>query len=180
MYAEQPHRRSRLPVAPEEFANFREDLSIELGRARRRVRARDGGEIRVAQLELDRTGFQTVFAQPPSYHLAEPRESRLQAIYFCGVLVERVLVTDGFRPLPFADLGVVPRARILAVGFAGQREAPLSEALFEERFVQPREVAHFVDAQFVKVFFHDLADARHSSYIERRQKRGLRPRQGPQ
>src|SRR5215472_1481684 len=135
MYAEQPHPRSRLPVAPEEFANLREDLRIELGRARRRVRARDGGEIRVAELELDRARFQTVLAQPPSDHLAEPRERRFQAIYFAGILVERVLVANGFRHLLFADLGVVPRARILAARFAGQREAPLSEVLFEERFV---------------------------------------------
>ena len=72
-----------------------------------------------------------------------------------------------------ADFGIEPAAGIQPARFAGQRQAPLAETLFQERFVQSRQVADLADAQRVQVFLRHLADAGTLAHIERRQKRGL-------
>src|SRR5665213_2703889 len=51
--------------------------------------------------------------------------------------------TDGFRAAAFADLRIEPAARVEALRFSRQRQAPFAEVIFEERFVQRRQIAYF-------------------------------------
>src|ERR1039457_3923314 len=105
------------------------------------MRARDGGKVRIPQLELDRWGAQAVFAQTAPYHLAEPRQRRLDLRHIRRVLVKGVFVADGFRSFLGADLAVEPAARVQAARFPGQRHPPLAETLFEKCIIQPCQVA---------------------------------------
>ncbi len=82
-----------------------------------------------------------------------------------------------FGPGVLADFGVEPAAGIQAARLAGQRQAPLAEALLEEGFVEPRQVADFADAERVQVLLRHLAHARNFAHVERRQERGLAARE---
>ena len=72
--AEQPYGGAGLPVAAEELADFLVDFGVELRGARHRMGARNGGEVRVAQFELDGARLQRVLAQAASHHFGEPRQ----------------------------------------------------------------------------------------------------------
>ena len=89
-------------------------------------------------------------------------------------------MADGLRAVVRADFGIEPAAGIQAARFAGQRHAPLAEALFEEGLVQARQVADLADAQRVEVLFGHLADARNLAHVERRQERRLAAGHHPQ
>ena len=90
-----------------------------------------------------------------------------------GVLAEGVLVADRLGACVLADFGVEPAAGVEAARFAGQRQAPLPEALFEKLLVEPGQVAHLANADGVQVLLGDLADARDSG--GRRAAPGTRP-----
>ena len=85
-----------------------------------------------------------------------------------------------FGPAAGADLLIEPAARVQAVRLAGQRQAPLAEALFQERFVEAGQVAHLAMPEGVQVLLHHLAHARNFAHVERRQEAGLLSRHHPQ
>src|SRR5438105_6799242 len=86
--------------------------------------AGDGGEIRIAQLELDGSRLKFLFAQATRHHLREPRQCGFQFVAIGSVFVISVFVTDGFWSLVFADIGIEPAAGIFANCFAGKGFAP--------------------------------------------------------
>ncbi len=113
-----------------------ENLVIHLRRLLEGMRSRDGGEIFVAQFQLQRAREVSAFAQAAAYHLAETHERGLQALGVARVFVEGVLVADRFRIDIFSDLIVEPSTRIFAARLPCQRQAPFSEAVFEIAVVE--------------------------------------------
>ena len=97
-----------------------------------------------------------------------------------GVDHERVLVADGFRVAAFADFVIEPAAGVLAARLARQRQAPFAEALFEEGFVERRQIADFANAAGVQVALGDFADAGDLAHVERRQEARLLAGKDPQ
>ena len=109
-----------------------DQLDVELRGVVERDGPREGGEIRVAQLDVDGARVQFVLAQPAADHLRQPRQRRFEQRGVGGIFAERVLVADRFRIFPLADVGVEPAARVLPDGFAGQRQAPLAETFLQK------------------------------------------------
>src|SRR5437016_11866144 len=96
---------------------------------------------------------------------------------------KRILVADGFGISAFAGLGnlaVEPAARVRAARFSRQRQAPFPEALFEKRFVEPREVSDLADATLMQVALGDLAHSRDLTYVKGRQEASLAAQWNPQ
>src|SRR3954452_10840170 len=98
--------------------------------------ARDRGEIRVAQFQLDGPCLEGMLPQTPSHHFGKPRQRGFELLEVGGIFVEGVLVADRFRSLLFADFGVEPAARIESARFSCKRHAPLPEALLEEALIE--------------------------------------------
>jgi hypothetical protein len=69
LHAQQPDFRAFAPVCVEQAMNFAEDFIVELGWRVQAMRAGNGREILVAQLELQGACVELLFAQPPSHHL---------------------------------------------------------------------------------------------------------------
>ena len=63
MHSKQPHLTPRLPVLAKQCARLFENLGIDLRGVLERVRAGDGREIFVAQLQLHGAGVQLVLPQ---------------------------------------------------------------------------------------------------------------------
>jgi hypothetical protein len=122
---------TRLPVGEKQAPRLLENLVVHLRRLVERMRSRDGGEIFVAQFQLQGAREISAFAQAPSYHFAEAHERGLQALGVARVFVEGVLVADRFRVDIFSDFVVEPSTRIFAARLPGQRQAPFSEAVFQ-------------------------------------------------
>ena len=124
----------------------------------------------IAQLELDGAGVQAVLAQAAADHLAEPRQGGFEQAGDRAVSSEKVcswLMDLGSASV--ADFGIEPAAGVEAARFAGQRQAPFAEALFQEALVEAREIADLADAEVVQVLLGDLADAGDAADVERRQ-----------
>jgi hypothetical protein len=173
VYAQQANRCAGLPVGAEESADLFEDLGIEIGGARDGMGAGDGGEVGVTELELERAGLEFVLPDAAAHHFGEPGEGGFDAVEVGGVLVEGVLVTDGFGAGFGADFRVEPAPGIEAAGFAGEGEAPLAEALFEESGIEPGEVADTADTHLAKAFAGHFADAGDAADVERGEDSGL-------
>ena len=62
-----------LAILMEQVARRAKDLGVYLRGVIQRACARDGGEVRVPQLQLDRTGKQRMFAEAATHHFREPR-----------------------------------------------------------------------------------------------------------
>ena len=145
VHPEQAHARAGLPILAEQGADVIENLGIEARGALDRMRPRDGGEIRIAQLKLQGARLQPVLAQTAADHFGKPGQGGFEYREIAGVLVVRVLVADRFGINVGADFRVEPASRIEAARLAGQGQTPLSETLFEEPCVQPRQIAYFTD-----------------------------------
>ena len=157
-----------------------ENLGVELRGVIERAGARDGGEVRIAQLQLHGAGVQRMFAQPAADHFREPRQRGFEQVDIGGVFVEGELVADGLGVAVFAHLAVKPAARVQAARFSRQRQSPLPEVLAEEVFIERRQIADLADAAGLQVFFGHFSDARNLADVERRQEPRLLARQHPQ
>ena len=109
-----------------------EHFGIELSSARWSMGTGDGAEIGIPQLELEGARFQIVLAEAPRHHFTKAGQRGFDVIDINRVLIEGVLVADGFRSAALAKFGIVPAARILAARLAGQSHAPFAKAFFEE------------------------------------------------
>ena len=105
------------------------------------MRARDGGKIGIAQLELDGARIVAVLAQAAADFFGQVRDRGVNAIPVERVAVERMFVADGFRLIAFADFGIEPPAGVETLRLACQRESPFAEARFEIRLVERRKDA---------------------------------------
>src|ERR1700681_112632 len=111
-----------------------------------------------------------VIAQPARDHLGEPHQHCVECRRIRGIDRKSVLVADGLGVVALADLAVEPSAGVLAASFAGQRQPPFSEAIFEKSLVELRQVADLADAAAVKIAFGYFTDSRDLAHIERSQK----------
>ncbi len=121
-------------------------------------------------------------AQAARDHLGKPHQHGVYDARVGRVRGKRILVADGFGIAAFArlgDLAIKPGARVLTARFAGQCQAPLPEAFFEKRFVEPRQVADLANATSVQVALSHLADSRNLAHVERRQEASLAARWNP-
>src|ERR1700694_2892262 len=91
-----------------------------------------------------------------------------------------MLMADGIGGVGLAALPVEPPAGVLAASFAGQRQPPFSEAIFEKSLVELRQVADLADAAAVKIAFGYFTDSRDLAHIERSQKPCLASWRNPQ
>src|SRR5579862_1131115 len=110
---------------------------------------RDGGEILVAQFELNGAREISTLAQPPPNHLAETHQRGLQALGVARVFVERVLVADRLRIYIFAHFIVEPSSSVFAPRLPGQCESPFSEAMFEIVILETRQIPNFLNTDRV-------------------------------
>ncbi len=154
-------------------ADLLEDLSVELSGGRQSVGAGDGGEILVAQFELNGAGVELGFAEAAGHHFGKAHQRGFELGDVGGVFVVGVLVADGFRADVGSDFGIEPSAGIFAAGLAGQSEAPFAEAVGEIGFFEAGQVSNFLDAERVEVGLHDLADAGNFADFERGEKFGF-------
>src|SRR5580765_1147501 len=122
--AEQTNLRPPLPVLAEQDSNLLEDLGVELRGLYQRVGPRDRCEILVAQLELNRSGVEGMFAQAARDHFRQAHQGGLELRRVGGVVVEGVFMADGLGIFMLADVGVEPSARIFAARFASERQSP--------------------------------------------------------
>ena len=149
--------------------------------ARDGVRAGDGGEIGVAQLELHGAGFAASCSRRRRPTISQRRASVDSSTATSAVSSEKVcswLMDLGPSSSPISR--VEPAAGVEAARFAGEREAPLAEALLEEVVIERGEVADFADAERVQVLLGDLADARNLADVERREESGFAPGNDPE
>src|SRR6516162_6709191 len=173
VHAEQTDCTSLLPVLAEQHADLGEDFGIELRGFGERVRARDGGEVFVAQLELDRAGVQRMFAQAAGDHFAQTHQGGFELHGIGRVFVESVLVADGFRVRMRADFRVEPAAGILAAGFSGEGKAPFAEMLLKNALIERGQIANLTDGHGVQILLHDFAHAGDVAHVERSQEFGF-------
>src|ERR1700693_5711185 len=125
MHAEQPDLGFVLAILTKEGADLAEDFGVELGAMIERMGAGDSGKVGVAELELQGSGKQFVFAKAAADHLGKPSQHGVQRFEIGGVFVECELVTDGFRVVFLAYDAVEPSSGVQAARFSGQRERPL-------------------------------------------------------
>src|ERR1700681_4068387 len=111
-----------------------------------------------------------VIAQPARDHLGEPHQHCVECRRIRGIDRKSVLVADGLGVVALADLAVEPSSGVLAASFAGQRQPPFSEAVFEKSLIELRQIADFTDAAAVKIAFGYLAYPRDLAYVEGSQK----------
>src|SRR5580692_7502124 len=104
VYSQQAHGRAVAPVLAEQGSDLLEDFGIELRGSRQAVRPGDGGEIYVAQLELESASMQLLFPQPPAHHFREPHQGRFQLIEVRRILVVGMFVADRLGADVGADL----------------------------------------------------------------------------
>jgi hypothetical protein len=63
-----------------------------------------------------------------------------------GVFVVGVFVADGLGVVFSRNFAVEPSTGVLTSGFAGERQSPFSEALFQFSFFQLGQIADLLDA----------------------------------
>jgi hypothetical protein len=144
------------------------------------MRARDRGEVLVAQLQLHGARIEPVLPQPPPHHDGELSQCGFERAGVCRIDIERVFVADRFRIAARTDFLVEPPSGVLAPGLSRQRQAPFAEAPLEEALLQSRQVADFPDTQRVEVRFGHLADSRDLADVERRQEARFSAREDPE
>src|SRR5208282_2713479 len=120
-------------------ARLLEDFGVELRGSGQAVGAGDGGEIFVAQFELDGASMQLVFAQAAALHFGEPHQGGLNLLHIGGVVVVGVFVADGLGIGIGANLVVEPSASIFSAGFSGQGQTPFAKMFLEKRIVKAGE-----------------------------------------
>src|SRR5208282_2569141 len=113
LHSQQPYRRAWFPVVEKQTPHLLENLIVHLRRPVQRMGSRDGGEIFVAQFQLQRTREVSAFAQPAAHHLTEPHQRGLQALGIARIFVESMLVADRFGIDIFSNFIVEPSTRIL-------------------------------------------------------------------
>src|SRR6266849_7014331 len=103
-----------LPVFAEERADVFEDFVVELGGRGQSVGPGDGGEIFVAELELNGAGVEFGFAQAASHHLRQTHQRGFELGGVSGVFVVGVFVADGFGVDVGGDFGVEPASGVFS------------------------------------------------------------------
>src|SRR6266481_6404040 len=97
MHAQESYMRAPLPIFSKQRADFFEDLGVDLRGPLQCMRAGESRKILVAQLELDGSRVQPVFAQATPYHLRQPGQRGFKNVRVGGVFSVSMLVADGFR-----------------------------------------------------------------------------------
>src|ERR1035441_9085091 len=136
LHAEKTNLRALLPILAEEGTDLLEDFRVELGWGRQGVRAGDGGEVFIAEFELDRARVEMGFAQAAAHHLGKSHQGGFELAAVGRVFVVGVLVADGFGADVSSNFGVEPATGIFASGLTGQSETPFSEAVGEIGFLE--------------------------------------------
>src|ERR1035437_4347844 len=154
-YAEQPHRVT-IPVCPEEFTDRRQYLRVHRAGLLQSASAREGAEIRIAQLQLQSAGVQLLFAQTAAHHLRQARQHRLQGLRVIGIDGARMLVTDRAWPVVLANSAVEPGPGVQTTGLAGERQAERTEVRLQPALLMPGKIANLLDALFEQALLHHL------------------------
>ena len=120
MNAQQSHLIALAPVLAKQQLDLRKDFVVELRGRRQSVGTGNGGEIAVAQLELQRAGVEAGFALAAAHHLRQTHQRGFQLLEVSSVFVVGMLVADGLDLSIGADFTVEPAAGIFAAGFASK------------------------------------------------------------
>src|SRR5215471_14870029 len=159
-----------LPILEKQRADGGKDFGVDARGVGRGVRASNGAEVGISQLELERVRQETVLAQAASYHFRKACERRFKFLRIGSVAVEGVLVTDRLCSPLLADFARKPCARIFAVSFALEGRSPFSEAFFERGLVHALQIANAHDAHLVESCLGYFADSGNLTDIKRSQK----------
>src|ERR1017187_7406552 len=151
--SEQPHRVA-IPICSEEFTDRRQYLRVHRAGLLQRASAREGAEIRIAQLQLESAGVQLLFAQTAAHHLRQARQHRLQDLRVIGIDGVRVLVTNRAWPVVLANIAVEPGPGVQATGLAGKRYAERTEVRLQPALLMPGKIANFLDTLFEQPLLH--------------------------
>src|SRR5438094_3491854 len=145
MHAEQAHLCTPTPILTKKHSYLFEDLDVKLSWGRQGMSACDGGEVFIAQLELDGTRLQGTIAQTATHHLRKTHQGRFQLLGIGRIFIVGMFVADRLGISIGPHFAVEPAAGIFAARFARQCQSPLSETLFEESLIKASEVSYLSD-----------------------------------
>src|SRR5438270_9558840 len=109
-----------------------------------------------------------MLAESSARHLREARQRGFERGRFSSVLIESMLMADGFGIAALANLFIEPAAGIFATRFAGQRQSPFAETFFQIGSASLCQLADGENAQGIQVVLHHFSNARNSADAERR------------
>ena len=180
MNSQQAHLRSFTPVLAKQSAHLFENFGVELCGSGQAMSAGDGGEIFVAEFELDGARVQLMFAQPAAHHLGKPHQGGFDLLGIGGVFVVGVFVADGFGIGIGADFAIKPSTSIFAARFAGQRQPPFAKMFFEKSIVKAARSPTCRMPKRMQILLRDFANAGDIAHIQRREKFGFLSGNDPQ
>src|SRR5215472_8714231 len=115
------------------------------------MRPGDRLEIRVAQLQLNRSRVKSMLANSARDLFREVRQRRFEPFRVARIFTERMLVADRFRIGPFSDLRIEPSAGIKPLRLSGQRKPPFAKPRFEIFLAHLGKISDAPDSDTVQI-----------------------------
>ena len=162
---------SAFPIVMKQIAGGAGQLGIDLRSVIQRARAGEGGEIRVAQLDLNRPRVAADDRADARATISDSRTSIASSAAASAVSTENVcswLMDFGSPPSPISPSNQPPASSPRAFPASARPHCPKRSS--RNVASSARQIADFADAAGMQIALRHFADARNLAHIERRQK----------